>query len=132
MTGNGLPPRRGAALPPRETNTDNTKSVEQVIQEAPLKTSTPEQTNPVQKETFIQPDNQRLTVNQLWSLTKKKSFNFPLIIQDKLTCVLEHRKLTNVPVLGQKQIDETFLVLELLNAGLDQELIKMGLDPNKP
>ncbi|WP_111860959.1 hypothetical protein [Acinetobacter sp. CFCC 10889] len=122
-------PARGSKLPPRETgNTD--KPVEEVIKEAPLKTSAAEQTNPVQSENELKPwlVGEKLDEAELSNLTRVKSFNIDYLTLAKLEFVLNAKKAEKRGV-GQKKPNETILVLEGLNKLLDSELKKMGYKP---
>ncbi len=122
-------PKRGERLPPR-TQGETTKSIDEVIKEAPLKTAIIEQTNPEiqpveQQKVWRQGSN--MSVAELMNLTVKKSFNFPVDTQLKIEHVLEAKR-KEVRSFGSKKLNETTLVLEILEKGLNAELKKMGID----
>lgn len=123
-----LPPR-GQSLPPREKSTSD-KSADQIISEAPLKTSPTEQTNPIQSTDELKPwlAGEKLDEGELSNLTKIKSFNFDYLTLKKLDFVLNARKNERRSI-GQKRTSETTLVLESVNKLLDAELKKMGYKP---
>lgn len=124
---NQLPERRSAStLPPREKKITE-RSPEEVIREAPLKTNLAEQTNPIEnKRAWLTKTN--LSTNELWKLTKKKSFNFPLMIQEQINFIVEARK--NEPrAYNEKEPNETSVILEYIIKGLREDLKRMGYDP---
>ena len=120
-------PRRGGGLPPRTQSTSTDKTPEQVISEAPLKTSLAEQTNPVEDpKPWLA--GEKLDEAELSNLTKIKSFNIDYLTLKKLDFVLSVKK-NEKRGIGQKRSNETTIVLESLNKFLDAELRKMGHKP---
>lgn len=124
---NTLPERRAAStLPPRQKQVTQ-KSPEQVISEAPLKTTSTEQTDPVnQTKPWL---NGNLSESELWKFTKKKSFNFPVILQEQLNIVVNEKK-KEVRGFNQGEVNETTVVIDYIIKGLKADLKKMGYDPD--
>lgn len=122
--------REASHIPTRTQKTDLDKTPEQVIKEAPLKTNLDEQTNPdiddQERPEWLK--NTNLSEDELWALTKKKSFDFPLIIQAKLDFVIAKRK-EKIKGIGAKNVKEITLVTEYLDKALNAEIKKLGYDP---
>lgn len=129
-----LPPRvkrEATGLPPRQPQTTD-KTAEQVIKDAPLKTNVSEQTNPIAEELPLEKTKpwmvgQKLSEAELMNVGKMKSFQIPVLLQDKITVLIESRK-KQARGIGQKRVTDTSIILEFLEKGLNSELKKLGFD----
>lgn len=118
------PKRVAVPIPPRQSPVQANKSVEEIIKEAPLQSSTVEQTNTVDNaKPWL--DGYSMSEEELMALTVKKSFNLPLLLQAKMDYYLDEQKKAKRSA-ARSKLNETEVLKMALNMFFKSEFKKKG------
>lgn len=115
-------PRRAQSTAPRQSvAAETSQTVEEVINEAPLKTLSVEQTNPVEN---VKPwrIGTSMSEDELMVVTEKGSYNLPMELVLRVDYLVGKKKSRG---LGKKT-NKTALLIEALDEYTTKELKKLG------